>query len=122
MREHKYRAWDKKSKLWVNSSWVKVNIGLYYKHPDLIFEQYIGENDKHGNPICEGDICGGMYSWGATIGIITYGLGCFILKYQGDSSFHTAADIDFGQLEILGTINENPELLEGERIIDEDRC
>ena len=90
----------------------KIASGKPLKHERLGMpsqkEMCTGLSDKHGKLIYEGDICEGNYAWGGVIGVIKFSHGCFHLAYVHDSSFHTDADIDFSQLEIVGNIYDQP--------------
>ncbi len=94
---------------------IKDELFLSYKEVDpKTVGEFIGLKDKNRNQLFEGDVCVGNYPWGSTIGVIEFDSGCFRLKYLHDSSFHTHADIDFCQLEKIGSRHESPELLEVE--------
>ena len=130
MREIKFRAWNLESKRWIEdwsiSSYDRIldlNAEMHDGH--LIVCQYTGIHDKSGKEIYEGDICvedrGERYE---QIGQIFFGCGGegepadYVGSYYGWCFGSGNPDIDEttgflgGELEVIGNIYENPELLE----------
>ena len=132
MREIKFRAWKHSSKkmyfvtnmIW-KEDWIGVNstdsIGINYvdNHCPNEYElmQYTGLKDKNGVEIYEGDILQHSYKpIGKTepnvrIFKVVFGDGAFQQYEPGDAE--NALDIwyEWFELEIIGNIYENPELL-----------
>jgi uncharacterized phage protein (TIGR01671 family) len=135
MREIKFRAWDKQFKLMliVDKLYLNQNLGitrcdLYNEETglmgdggdlkNLIFLQYTGLKDKSGKEIFEGDIIRNhgqnnqlsIVEGKPTIrtisghGDCTYIAGVFYFGYYGDGK----------EIEVVGNIYENPELLNDE--------
>ena len=74
--------------------------------------QYIGLTDKNGQRIFEGDIVD-ILTENEEIGVITYDEGGFVVKADGFCvDFHN--NINGTDLEVIGRIHDNPELLKGE--------
>lgn len=74
--------------------------------------QYIGLTDKNGQKIFEGDIVD-ILTENEEIGVITYDEGGFVVKADGFCvDFHN--NINGTDLEVIGSIHDNPELLKGE--------
>ena len=128
MRKIKFRVWDKSEKKMLDNTNVRP-IALGYledetctggAYADNLYEfmQYAGKNDKNEKEIYEGDI---------VIKVDTTGLGwhrerkckvsfdkwgCWMLTTEfGDG--YMLGEFDSEQLEVIGNIFENPELLEG---------
>jgi hypothetical protein len=101
-RELKFKAWDKKSKVFIKSSLVNNMIlpvvgtryGFRLKSRFLLL-QYIGKKDKNGKEIYDGDTDGRG-------NVVEFGDGSFCLN--GDRLIHSS-------FEIAGNIYENPELI-----------
>jgi uncharacterized phage protein (TIGR01671 family) len=128
MREIKFRAWDKREKLML--SWEHLcdedksllNDGVcecladYFNCAFSNIEplmQYTGLHDKNGKEIYEGDIvCPDKNIQNEkTVGKVvwhSYGAACYYVEYKDGTGWR-----DFIDMEVIGNIYENPELLGG---------
>ena len=131
MREHKYRAWDKKEKRWlgVNLQMSVVDGLLWWQYgygceilsaeerENIELVQYTGLKDKNGKEIYEGDIIKDIENW---IGIVEWNKkDCFFnINYpiqKETMMFDDAFDSNPERnAEIIGNIYDNPELMEAE--------
>lgn len=110
MREHKFRAWDimKKimnhPKLWDNT--MPSNWNEHY-----ILLQFTGLKDKNGVYIYEGDIT--FHNAHNTTCFIEFHNEyiCFVGKCKKDGLFYYYQSLDSKNLEVIGNIYQNPELL-----------
>lgn len=116
MREIKFKAYNK-----TNDSFVYADLNT--AHNTLFYSwlsepmQYTGLKDKNGKEIYEGDlITGACHAKDELdIGIIEYQDAMFVVEYKGEeiseSLFNNIYDCE-SDIEIIGNIHENPELLE----------
>jgi hypothetical protein len=113
MRELKFRAWDKKTNRYnykgILHYWlchVHTDTGECPNSASFIIEQFTGLHDKRGKEIYEGDII----EYNKNIFVVIFKYGAFGYKYFGD--FHWLVNYNKDDLEVIGNIHENPELLE----------
>jgi uncharacterized phage protein (TIGR01671 family) len=136
MREIKFRAWDKKNKKMIyptglygdikrwhiessNSYWGMYSHGRVCGNADDsgILLQYIGLEDKNGKEIYKGDI----------VEIINSSVdeedGYFLVEFESERARYILASKDLAydfdntspnEIEVIGNIYENKDLLEGE--------
>lgn len=122
MREIKFRCWDKENKEMLDVEYLHWDdctrefsirttmYSDYFDTEDMILMQYVGLKDKNGKEIYEGDIVkANWFDKTEVIGEIYFSMGCFILA---NSSVSDNQLFIFKNLEVIGNIYENPELLE----------
>jgi uncharacterized phage protein (TIGR01671 family) len=141
MREIKFRVWSKLSNkiyyqlsespcfgLFEGDRAVSIEDVFFYEKQDFEVMQYTGLKDKKGKEIYEGDIVKSLMQesrgeWNdfERTGVVTYfenyaqfliktddnSLGCDLFQFD-DTDFYEVLE-----LEVIGNIYENPELLEG---------
>lgn len=131
MCDIKFRVWNRQSKEYITGNRARVDgDGLLYidritvkncfrpphtrKNPWFIVEQYTGLKDKNGTEIYEGDVVETPEYPGKIVYNEKYA--CFELWRPRSSDCFIALthqqDIGMGDLEVVGNIHENPELLE----------
>lgn len=118
MREIKYRAWDLKENKMIYGTALIENDGKWFmqigKYIDVWHEvdfvtQYTGLKDKNGKEIYEGDIitCSNGMAYQYEVEFV---FGCFI-GHDKATGFSKKL-YDMKDLEVVGNIYENPELLD----------
>ncbi len=140
MREIKFRAWDKQHREWITErlglflngtiivydanagdddiiSFRDKNSRCYIKdwYRDIELMQYTGLKDKNGKEIYEGDIVK-VYDWGVKTSEDIIGISAIEWSDDTKGWIHNPEyDIDsydmFRNVEVIGNIYENPELL-----------
>ena len=110
MREIKFRVWDKQKKFMIKTVTIQNLTYKFASNKDHIFLQYTGLKDKNGKEIYEGDI---VYIDDEAINVV-FEEGAFKVhtKYDGD---WLLSELDLSNLEVIGNIYENPELLKGDK-------
>lgn len=131
-RDIRFRAWDTAEKCWIPEDafhisprglmMTETDDGEWVEDPiDYVLEQFTGLNDKNGREIYEGDILALSGEFDEGIGVfahtpVVFVDGAFTIT---DEDAHTGPlpisqwidDYGSEQLEVVGNIHENPELL-----------
>ena len=113
MREIKFRAWDKHKKRML-PSWIIWKTNLfdfpdYHEFLDIML--YTGLKDKNGKEIYEGDIVEFKVYWYEDVLKPTKRITATVIFKDGCFLANTFF-IDRPDMEVIGNIYENPELLE----------
>lgn len=115
MREIKFRFWIKKLKEMCSWELVKkeCNRLSILELDGYVPMQYTGMKDKQGAEIYEGDVIRGNLKQNSleTMGQIVFDDSCASFTNQNEAG-NTLLD-EINQIEVLGNIYENPELLGG---------
>ncbi|MCO4564837.1 hypothetical protein Si081_01092 [Streptococcus infantarius subsp. infantarius] len=126
MRVPKFRAWTEEGKVMYYDVYPFEDDTLLLSYDEIAFDevpasdfilmQSTGLKDKNGNEIFEGDIVRFTLEDGFSYvidekGVITYKLGAFYV-INGLTEY-LISDININEIEVVGNIYENPELLGG---------
>jgi uncharacterized phage protein (TIGR01671 family) len=128
-REFRFRIWDNGRKEWIHGPGSEVNLfgetimfGELFRRPDdtmvslddlnnLVALQFSGLHDKSGKEIYEGDVV----EWWDSYGVPELGNDSFstraVVNFEG-GMFQPICGINPNEIEILGNIYSNPELLQ----------
>ena len=128
MHSLKFRAWDKvEKKMLFDADPFVIHVSgsnepllaKTHRNGDCIFEQYTGLKDKNGKEIYEGDIVrekwydNDVHIGRDRIGKIEYFCAGFVCWFKG-SAFVGLGMFPTKNIEVIGNIHENKELLESE--------
>jgi uncharacterized phage protein (TIGR01671 family) len=127
MRELKFRVWDNKDNVWLTEYVGIDNHGVIINdrddmndlslHRNCTTEQFTGLLDRNGKEIFEGDILklpDSLKELGFINGLVEYESGCMGCRINYDLQLIPFVDMsreELQNLEILGNVNENSELL-----------
>jgi YopX protein len=130
MREIKFRAWSNRDKCWcgafsvhksglfteITGARMENGVCIAYadwidlsKQTEIVLMQYTGINDKNDKEIYEGDIVNSDYF---PLSTVSFDDGAFILQAIKVKLFQRWVISHF-ELEVIGNIYENPELISG---------
>lgn len=136
MNNLKFRAWDKKLKLLGDVSYIDFNskkiiyhngfVNYYVNFEDVEIMQSTGLKDKNGKEIFEGDIinCGYLFNgspfdeldeYEEEKGVVKFVNCGFNIKFKNDTNLFIDIMESCEDIEVIGNIYENKELLENDR-------
>lgn len=112
MHDIAFPSWNGAVEVWENNVPQSKVQYLSQNGPALhgILMQFTGRKDKNGKEIYEGDIV--RAKWGG-IGSVVFDDGGFVSRWEdGNTTYRLCeSDIALRELEVIGNIYENPELL-----------
>lgn len=134
-REIKFRAWHKINKEWTSDpiidgengkmmafSMLDAQFVRHYRDDEMEIMQYTGLKDKNSKEIYEGDIVeyndfnslrtGGHAEDKIIVGKVTFGCGMWMVEEKNCGHDLYEGLVNDEELEVIGNIYENPELLE----------
>ena len=126
MRELKFRAWDPHNKCFLHRFMDNFMLCVLEKGGSLgyIIEQYTGLKDKNGTEIWESDIVRHTSQnprYKTTFFVVQYRPGAWIQwpiakdkQWEENRDPYECVEWDWYNVEVVGNIHENPELVESE--------
>ena len=124
MREIKFRAWNKHDEIMEHINdlyWFEENGVHDFNDNNYEFMQYTRVKDVNGTEIYEGDIVNICTEGGCNPAKVIFDnedqKGCFcVIGYLGDLRTYPIKDFVDCEIEVIGNIYENPELLHREEM------
>lgn len=119
MREIRFRAWHKASRRMFDVNAIskttveelRNGVSFRYYRDDVVLMQYTGLKDKYGREIYEGDVV----KYGDTIHEVVFeqrnNTAYFGLVYSPEETRSFGHYQDLQQIEIIGNVHDNPELV-----------
>ena len=113
MREIKFRAWDKSEEIMCHNA-NHLSPNWFWEHPNLVSMQYTGLKDKNGKESYHKDIARDMLTLSLFVIEWNEGKGKFqLMPVDLPKTFHYIREVEcITDMEVIGNIYENPELLE----------
>lgn len=113
MRQSKFRSWDRHLKRMMDIQNLKDMLKHLNHNIDNIFMEWTGLKDKNRVEIYEGDIVkGSAYEQKIYTGVVSFYDASFVMRINGDRGYYRLNKMTFQELEVIGNIYENNELLE----------
>jgi len=116
MREIKFRAWDGEQMIAPCNLWDRDDSPIEWlnnlPYPDSILMQYTGLKDKNGKEIYERDLFWWNWLGSPILREVEFHNGCFIGRdIEHIVPMEHLGDFPLKEIEVIGNIYENPELL-----------
>ena len=111
MREIKFRAWDNVDHMSEPFTLYGIQAGLTQISADCLVMQFTGLTDKNSVEIYEGDIVKKNDDKFAKSGVVSFIHGCWMVASE-DKERYFNLHWHLSQVEIIGNIHQNRELLE----------
>jgi uncharacterized phage protein (TIGR01671 family) len=120
MREIKFKGWHNNRKFMFLVDTLKFTYnGDLYDKDSCTYLQYTGLKDKNGKEIYEGDIIQWFYiPMGVLISTVTFEAGDATIRLSGNGMHRLFSYEGTEQVQVIGNIYENPELLGGSNEAD----
>ena len=111
MRQIKFRAWHKTGEAMMPDVKNVHTLNSEFQNDNLIFMQFTGLKDRNGVEVYEGDLVKKDDDKFVKAGVVSFIHGCWMVASKsGEQYFNLHWHLS--QVEVIGNIHQNPELLE----------